>query len=340
MDRDVIERDGEHVCAHAGLAGIEGARVLLTGASGLIGSCFLASLSALKQTGHRVEVYAQALSELPAHTRRLVDAGQFQILRANLADFGDYASLPEADVIIHGAGYAQPLRYMSNPGGTLQVNTAGTLALLQRLRPGGHFLYMSSVAVYTGLDDVECGEDAVGTTTPAHPRASYIEGKRAGEAVCHAYRAQGVHATAVRLGDVYGPGTRAHDRRALNSFIERACTEGVIRLLDDGSAIRSYCYVSDAVEVMWRILLEGRDTVYNVGGHGLTTIGAVATAIGRLTGASVVPGPPDAGVAGAPAAIRLDLNRVDREFGWTERVGLDDGLAATVAWQRRLYDAA
>jgi nucleoside-diphosphate-sugar epimerase len=269
-----------------------------------------------------------------------VRRGGFTLIRADLANFLDYSALPEADIIIHGAGYAQPLRYMANPGGTLQVNTAGTLALLQKLSPGGHLLYMSSVAVYTGLNDVECEESLVGTTTPSHPRASYIEGKRSGEAACHAYRAQGVHATAVRLGDVYGPGTKPHDKRALNSFIERALTEGEIRLLDSGAAVRTYCYVSDAVVAMWRILLGGRETVYNVGGHAVTTVAELATAIGRLTGASVTLGPTAEGVAGAPGVVRLNLDRVDNEFGWNEAVNLEEGLTATIDWQRALYPAA
>src|SRR5262249_3677381 len=143
-----------------------------------------------------------------------------------------------------------------------------------------------------------------------------------------------------RLGNVYGPGTRRHDKRVLNEFIEQALTTGRIRMLDAGGAERTYCYVTDAVERLWKILLHGRDTVYNVGGRRVTTIREVAHMIGPLTGAEIVPGPAAAGVegvAGAPEALQFDLTRVDTEFGVQHAVDLEEGLSATIEWQRNLY---
>jgi nucleoside-diphosphate-sugar epimerase len=134
-----------------------------------------------------------------------------------------------------------------------------------------------------------------------------------------------------------GPGTRPHDKRALNSFIEQALTEHEIRMLDAGAAVRTYCYVSDAVELMWRILLTGNETIYNVGGRHVTTIAALADTIGRLTGATVIPDPPWTGVAGAPDALHLDLTRVDTEFAKRQYIDLERGLSATIESQRDLY---
>jgi nucleoside-diphosphate-sugar epimerase len=339
MNRDVIMADARGVFARVGLDRLGDARVIITGASGLIGTYFLASLAALNEAGGRVDVVAQVFGEPPAHLIPLIDLSRATVLRVNLGDFREYPQLPEADVIVHGAGYAQPLRFMANAGATLQIGTAATLALLQRVRPGGHLLFLSSSQVYTGLNASVCDESMVGTTTPAHPRSSYIEGKRAGEAACHAFRASGVHATAARLGDVYGPGTRPHDKRALNGFIEQALTSGEIRMLDAGAAVRTYAYVADAVDRLWRVLLTGRDTIYNVGGRQLTTIAGVAEIIGRLTGVTVTPGPAGTGVAGAPDALKLDLTRVNTEFGVPDEVPLEEGLAATIAWQRQLYQS-
>lgn len=337
MRRDVIASDAERICTRIGLDGLSGTRVLVTGASGLLGTYLLACLAVLKERGSDVDVHAQIFSDPPAHLAPLVEGSSAELIRADLSDFSDYTRLPEADIIVHAAGYAQPLRFMSNAGGTLQIGAAATLALLQRLRPGGHFLFLSSAQVYTGLDHSSCSESVIGTTRPDHPRASYIEGKRAGEAACHAFRREGVHATAARLGDVYGPGTRPHDKRALNTFIAQGLTTGEIRMFDAGGAVRTYGYVADAVERLWQILLAGRETVYNVGGRSVTTIAELAERIGRLTGARVVPGPPEAGVAGAPQALRLDLARVDAEFGEQNAIGLEEGLSATIEWQRSLY---
>lgn len=337
MSGDVIRREVERICERVDLSALGGARVLLTGASGLLGSYLLGCLEVLKDQGEKIDVHAQVLSEPPPHVQAVIERGRFSLLRADLGDFRDYERLPEADVIIHGAGYAQPLRFMSNPGSTLQINTAATLALLQKVRAGGHFLFMSSVQVYTGVHGGVCREAVVGTTTPAHPRASYIEGKRAGEAACYAFRSQGLHATAARLGDIYGPGTRTGDKRALNSFIEQALTEGEIRMLDAGNAVRTYGYVSDAIEAMWKVLLNGRETVYNVGGCSLTTIADLARTVARLAGVRVTMGPAAASVAGSPEAFRLDLTKVETEFGRPEYVDLEQGLATTIDWQRGLY---
>jgi UDP-glucuronate decarboxylase len=193
--------------------------------------------------------------------------------------------------------------------------------------------------VYAAAAHPPFDESAIGASTPLHPRASYIEGKRAGEAACAAFRAAGAHATAIRLGDVYGPGTRPHDERALNSFIERALTEGRIRLRDGGAAARTYCYVTDAVELMWTILFEGKEIIYNVGGRSRTTIAELARMIGRIAGVDVEFPHTSSDVAGAPRDLALDLARVDQEFGKTAYVTLEAGLTTTIKWQRQLYSA-
>lgn len=337
MNHDVILQNASQICDRVNLDELDGRSVVITGASGLVGSYLLACLSILRQRGMRLHVSAQVMSEPPPHISEIVHAGGFQLLRANLADFTEYSRLPDADVVIHAAGYAQPLLFMANPSATLQVNTAATLALLQRLRPKGHFLFVSSSQVYSGLTESRFSEAEIGTTTPYHPRASYVEGKRGGETACFAFRSQGVHATSVRLGDVYGPGTRVHDKRALNSFIEKALCQHRIELMDAGAAVRTYCYVADAIELMWQMLLHGKEAVYNVGGRSAVTIADLARTIGRITGAPVIVPSIHVQVAGAPAELHLDLSRVDTEFGKTHYVGLDEGLSATIDWQRDLY---
>jgi nucleoside-diphosphate-sugar epimerase len=337
MNAKIILDDVKNMCEKININRLKDATVLLTGASGLLGIYFLAFLSILKQNGFRMQVYAQIFSDQSPHMLELIRHSGFKIIKANLADFAEYSRLPMADIIIHAAGYAQPIRFMADPVATLQVNTSATIALLKHLRPNGSFLFLSSSEVYCGLKDSSFRETDIGTTTPLHPRASYIEGKRSGEAICNAYRSQGVHATAVRLGDVYGPGTRKHDKRALNSFIEKALCHHKIDLLDAGTAIRTYCYITDAVELLWQILLRGKETVYNVGGKSTLTIAELARMIGEMTNATVVLPTTQAEIAGAPEEVRLDLTRVETEFGKTDYISMEDGLRATIEWQRGLY---
>ena len=194
--------------------------------------------------------------------------------------------------------------------------------------------------MYCGRTASTCHEDAIGTTTPYHPRASYIEGKRSGETMCNTFRSQGVRAISARLGDVYGPGTRQHDTRALNAFIEKALFHQKIDLLDFGTAIRTYGYIADALELLINILFYGKQAVYNVGGHSHTTIAALATMIGEITHTPVIFPSREMRVDGSPDILPLNLNRVETEFGKTDYITLSEGLTRTIAWQRELYDMA
>jgi nucleoside-diphosphate-sugar epimerase len=337
MRKNIIAEDAVRICERVDLTGLRDATVLLTGASGLLGTYFLACLCHLRQSGMSLEVHAQVRSEPAAHTVEIARRGGFDLLRADLANCQECLSLPHADVVIHCAGYGQPLLFMSNPVATIQVNTTATAILLDKLRPRGAFLFVSSSEVYSGLRKPLAQEADIGLTTPLHPRASYIEGKRCGEAMCNAYRAKGVRATSPRLALAYGPGTRKHDKRAVNSFIEDALCRGRIELRDAGKAMRTCCYVSDAVELLWQAALHGTQPVYNVGGHSTGTIAELALLIGRLTGAAVVFPSTQKEVVGAPEEVRLDLTLAETEFQKREYVNLEEGLTATISWQRELY---
>ena len=261
------------------------------------------------------------------------------MLRGNLIDPGFRKSIPEVDCVIHAAAYAQPALFIADPVETLALGTEVTLDLLRRTSPGGSFLFLSSSEVYSGLTDPPFREDQIGTTTPAHPRACYIESKRGGEAACHAFATRGIAAKVARVSLAYGPGTRPGDQRVLNMFIEAALTRGEIAMRDPGRARRTYAYVSDVVEMLWSVLLRGRESVYNVGGNATTTIADLAQAIGAVTKARVVLPEEDAGVAGAPDHVQLDLTRTREEFGKRDYVTLEEGLARTIDWQRMLYRA-
>ncbi len=335
----IIWSDALHACENVDFDVLQNSTVLITGASGLVGTYILACLAQLLNRGVRLRVYAQIASDPPPHLYELASSGRIEFLRADLADFADYARLPEADFICHSAGYAQPSVFMANPTATLQINTCATIALLNRLRRDGKFLFISSSEVYSGLRKPCLTETDIGITTPAHPRSAYIEGKRCGEAICHAFHARGLHATAARLAHIYGPGTRKHDKRVLNSFVEKALCQKRIELLDSGTAVRTYCYVSDAVELLWQILLHGEEPVYNVGGRSTVTIGELAQMVGRITGAEVVFPTTQTEIAGAPEEVHLDLTKVTTEFRKTEFVSMEEGLSATIDWQRGLYES-
>lgn len=314
---------------------LHGKTVLVTGASGLIGTYFLASLAACRARGIDVRVVAVMRSPFPAHLADFVRDADCR--EGDITDREFLASLPDADYILHAAGYGQPGKFMEDPLKTIEINTTCTISLLRKVNPNGTFLFLSTSEVYSGLPTPPYKEEEIGTTNTCHPRACYIEGKRCGEAAVNAWRSGGNTAKSARLSLVYGPGTKKGDARVLNSFIRRGLTEKVIALMDRGEAKRTYCYVADALAMLWNIALRGTEPIYNVGGTSKTTIGGLADRIGGVIGVPVRFPAADAAMPGAPEDVSLDMSKVENEFGYPAYVSLEDGLARTIEWQRLLY---
>lgn len=291
------------------LSKLAGKSVLITGSTGLIGSALVSSLRDTKAV--------------------IFTPDRYQLADKNIQ--------PQCDIVLHCAGYGQPSQFMNEPLSTLTVNTESTRSLLSRMKPSGSFLFCSSSEIYSGLDKLAT-EDDIGTTTPGHPRACYIEGKRCGEAFVNTFRQAGRRAFSARIASTYGPGTRLYDAKVMSQFIQRALVDHTIILRDSGEAIRTYGYITDIVEMLWNIVLHGSQSVYNVGGKSVTTIANLAKQIGRLTGAEVVIPKDIPDSIGGAKTVRIDLTRYESEFGKTDYVTLDEGLVRTIKYQRGLYN--
>lgn len=329
MNNYYIFEDAQRVIDKVDFSFLEGKTVLVTGATGLLGSHFLAALALLKERGMDIFINAYGHSELPNHMKEILSRGGVFV-------FPYLGDLLPADVIIHAAGFAQPARFTAAPVETIRINTSMTSNLLSRLNAGGKFLFVSSSEVYSGLGGLVT-ESSIGTTGPNHSRACYIEGKRCGEAIVNAYRAAGIDAKSARLSLAYGPGTRKHDQRAMMNFIEQALTTKHIDLKYSGREPRTFCYISDAVEMMFEVLLHGKQDVYNVGGESVTNMAGVAQEIAYQTESSLFIPTEETTMPGAPLVVRMDLSRYKAEFGEREFVGMAPGLERTINWQRGLY---
>ena len=338
---DLILEDCASITDRVDFADVDGRDILVTGASGLLGlymlGCFKRRAIA---TGQPVRVTAVTRSPPPSYLAGLFSFPGLSLRQGDLSDPAFCASLPAADRIIHAAGYGQPGKFLENPVKTIQINTTATAILLEKMPADGKFLFLSSSEVYSGSTRTPHRESDIGTTDPGHPRACYIEGKRCGEAVCHAFRRQGRDVTSARLALAYGPGTRPDDQRVINSLIRKALLDGRIALLDQGRASRTYCYVTDAVELLFSSLLSGREPVYNVGGISTVTILELAQTVGRMLNVPVIVPEQDQVLSGAPAEVALDLSLSRQEFGKTGFVSFETGLERTIAWQRELYSVA
>ena len=317
-----------------------GKHIILTGASGLIGINFLMSLKELTENhaGKKPpSVTAIFYNNIPGYLRKTLNFKSLTIKKGDLTDQNFIKSLPKADYIIHAAGYAQPGKFLQDKIKTIMLNTGVTISLLQKLKPNGKFLFISSSEVCSGLPNPPYKESQIGTTNTTHPRACYIESKRCGEAICQAYFEKGIDVKTVRPSLIYGPGTRRGDTRVLHSFIEKGLA-GKIEMLDWGTAGRTYCYVRDALEIMWDVLLFGTEQKYNVGGFSNTTIADLAEKIGKILKVKVIMPKEENKLAGAPENVSLDMSKAAKEFGKSKKdfVSLNDGLKKTIIWQREL----
>jgi nucleoside-diphosphate-sugar epimerase len=313
---------------------MEGSEVTVTGATGLVGLNIVCALLHYNKHFAKKPISINALSySCPDELfSRILQNNNIKSINGDLSDCDFVKSIPMSDYIIHSAGYGQPGKFLDNKIQTISINTIATIGLFKKLNNGGSFLYLSSSEIYSGSDTEPNTEGNIGTTTPSHPRASYIEGKRCGEAIINSYRESGVNASSARLALAYGPGVKAKDQRVLNQFVEKGFN-GLIRLLDNGDAIRTYGYISDVVVMLLNILTKGKRPVYNIGGKSIVSIKELAESIGKEMNASVeTPTHKKSFMDEAPKKVGLDLSKVEEDFSHSRYIGLDKGLKNTIKW--------
>lgn len=324
---DLLYDDAARVAEGVDLTPLDGKAVLVTGASGLIG---LNLIAALMRSPARWIMGASRYG-LPAFCRPWLDDPRFIDLRFEKQP----VQPPQPDFIVHGAGYAQPAKFTAQALDTIRANTQLTDRLLAS-SPGARFLFLSSSEIYSGSKAIPHLETDIGTTDPSHPRAAYIEGKRCGEAIVHAWRGQGADAAIARVCLAYGPGVKADDSRALSEIVRSAVCDGVVNLRDSGAALRAWCYVSDAVEMLLQILLYGKLPVYNVGAERPFSVRSTAALVAHFEGLMLNVPPTGGADRAAPYEARVDIGRYLAEFPGKIFVPLADGLQRTIQWQRAI----
>lgn len=309
-------------------------KILITGASGLVGIYLVSYLSQYSDE-YNMEIHAWTMN--PIETRFADLFSKTVNVVGDITVASSFDSLPTYDFIIHASGYGQPLRFLEDKIKTIEINTTATLELFKRLRKGGKFLFISTSEIYSGNDSLEISEDQVGNTNTSHPRSCYIEGKRTGESICFAYSELGYDVKIARLCLAYGPGTRKYDQRVLNSIVERAIKEDAIGLMDSGSAVRTYCYITDVVEMLLNISISGSERIYNVGGVSRLSILELAHMVGGMTDKSVKVPELENSLTGNPKVVNISIDRYCDEFQKYDFVGIEQGLRNTISWQKKLY---
>ena len=327
------------VCDGLGdVEGLRGKRVLITGITGMIGSCMADALTVLNERrGLGLTIFG--VSRNPDRSRE-----RFPGVRLIAADLSDpKGDLPAADIVVHAASNAHPAAFSADPVGTMLGNLLGTRALLEQLRMagGGRLLFVSTGEIYGEKPAVTDGfsETDFGRIDPINPRSCYPESKRAAETLCASYvRQYGVDAVVARLCYIYGPTLSDANTRADAQFLRNALNGEDIVMKSFGTQVRSYAYVADAIAGLLTILLRGtRGEAYNVSSRLSTaSIREYAETLAKLAGVKVRFDLPSEQERQGYSTVTRAVQKGDKleALGWQPRVALEEGLRRTLSIKR------
>ncbi len=307
-------------------------RVMVTGAAGFLGSHLCERLLA---EGHDVIGLDNLITGNIRNIEHLAPNPHFQFLKHDVTEY-IFLHGP-LDAILHFASPASPIDYLELPIQTLKVGALGTHKALGLAREkGARFLVASSSEVYGDPLVHPQQESYWGNVNPIGPRGVYDEAKRFGEALTMAYhRSHGVDTKIVRIFNTYGPRMRAHDGRVVPAFITQALAGRPLTVFGDGKQTRSFCFVSDLIEGIYRLLLSDLTEPCNVGNPHEMTILEFAQTILRLTKSrseiTYEPLPTD-----DPHVRQPDITLAKTKLGWEPKVPLEEGLARTVEYFREV----
>jgi dTDP-glucose 4,6-dehydratase len=304
-------------------------RVVITGAAGFIGSHLS---EALLDRGASVVGIDNLLTGDLANIAHLRDR-DFQFIRHDVTHYIDVEG--PVDFVLHWASPASPIDYLELPIPTLKVGALGThkaLGLAKAKR--ATFLIASTSEVYGDPLEHPQKETYWGNVNPIGPRGVYDEAKRFAEAMTVAYRRfHGVNTKIVRIFNTYGPRMRVNDGRAVPAFMSQALRNEDVTVFGDGRQTRSFCYVSDLVEGIIKLMHAPVNDPVNIGNPQELTIEQIARLIIKMTGSKsqVVykPLPED-----DPKVRQPDITRARTLLGWEPKVTLDEGLGKTIEYFR------
>ncbi len=308
--------------------------VLVTGAAGFIGSHLCDLLLA---RGHSVVAMDNLITGRLANIAHLSGRSDFSFVHHDVTQPIEHDGA--LDAVVHLAALPSPVDYLEMPIKTLKVGALGTLNALGLAKArGARYLLASTSEVYGDPLVHPQPETYWGNVNPIGPRGVYDESKRYAEALTMAYhRAHGIRTRIARIFNTYGPRMRVNDGRVVPNFCWQALHNEALTVYDDGSRTRSFCYVSDLVEGLYRLLLSDEVLPVNLGNPQEVTILEFAHTVIRLANSRsrvIHVTPQDERTKDDPQTRRPDITRARSLLGWEPRVGLDEGLRQTLAWFR------
>ncbi len=334
MKREMYLRDVDRaIQALPDVQKLRSARILITGATGLVGAFLTDCLLALSdQNALDLRLYALCRNAARAKERF------GERVNAIAADVSEATALPECDYIIHAASNAHPKAFSVDPVGTMLANILGVRNLLEHLRAQGHgrLLFVSTGEIYGDNPAIRDGfsETDFGKIDSMNPRACYPESKRAAETLCASYLSQyRVDSVVARLCYVYGPTITNENSRADAQFLRNALSKTDIIMKSAGAQVRSYCYVADAARALITILSGGESgSAYNVANRAaVRSIREYAEALAKVAGVQVKFETPEDAEKRGYSTVSRAVQKPDRleALGWKPLFSFEEGIEHT-----------
>jgi dTDP-glucose 4,6-dehydratase len=304
-------------------------RVVITGAAGFIGSHLA---EALLNRGYSVIGIDNLLTGDVANIAHLRNR-DFEFIKHDVTNY-IYIEGP-VHYVLHWASPASPIDYLELPIPTLKVGALGTHKALGLAKAkGARFVLASTSEVYGDPLEHPQKETYWGNVNPIGPRGVYDEAKRFAEAMTVAYhRYHGLDTKIVRIFNTYGPRMRLRDGRAVPAFISQALVNEDVTVFGDGRQTRSFCYITDLVDGIIRLMLSAENDPVNIGNPAEMTIEEIAKVIIEMTGSKskiiYKPLPED-----DPKVRKPDITRARTLLNWEPRVDLRQGLTSTIDYFR------
>lgn len=311
-------------------------RILITGGAGFIGSHLC---DYLIKKGHWVICMDNLITGDIQNIEHLFGNEHFQFIKH---DVTNYMYVPgKVEAVLHFASPASPIDYLKYPIPTLKVGALGTHKALGLAKEKKAIFMLASTSEVYGDPQVNPQPETYwGNVNPVGPRGVYDEAKRFAEAMAMAYhRYHKIPVRIARIFNTYGPRMRKNDGRAIPNFITQSLNGKPITVYGDGTQTRSFCYISDLVEGIFKLLFSNFNQPVNLGNPEEITLNRVADLICKLTKTTCLasakreskiiykPLPVD-----DPKVRRPDIKKAERHLHWSPKVSLDEGLEKTIHW--------
>jgi UDP-glucuronate decarboxylase len=350
MMHPIIKKDIQHIIKRLGnsLSILSGKTILITGASGLIGSYLvetIAYLNSKNTLSSPCKIIGMQKSVILKESRLGYLLGRADVLFVSHNAALPYEPPYKIDYIIHSAGMSAPAFFLADPLGTIDVNVNGIRWILEYARRNKvkSILYMSSGEIYGSPtpENIPTPESYTGNVSTFGPRACYTSSKRLAETFCSIYFEQyGVPVKIARPFIVYGPGLAVSDKRVMAEFIRSGIQGKPIEMMSQGLDTRSYCYISDATIAFFNLLLSSKNgEVFNVASDkeevSIHDLAELTHKICNIQKPVLIKEQNATFIKGAPNRVMPDISKLRTTFGYEPEVGIKEGLKRTIAWNKQ-----